>query len=107
MSETKTFEELFLSENETQNLSIKELDILLVSDIHKSYEYLERLKEWTIENKKLFDYIFCTGDMLKLKYPETDQKEQIAKGEAELSAMIAFLENICLNVIYLGGNHDP
>jgi Icc-related predicted phosphoesterase len=107
MSETKKFEELFLSECKAENSSIQELDILLVSDIHKSYDYLEKLKEWTLENKKLFNYIFCTGDMLTLKYPELEDNEIIAKSEAELSAIISFLENICLNVIYIGGNHDP
>jgi Icc-related predicted phosphoesterase len=107
MSETKTFEELFLSESKNDNLSIKELEILLVSDIHKSYPYLEKLKEWQIENKKLFDYIFCTGDILSLKYPEIEDNEVIAKSEAEISAIISFLENMCLNVIYIGGNHDP
>jgi Icc-related predicted phosphoesterase len=107
MSETKSFEELFLSENKDENLSIKELDILLVTDIHKNYAYLEKLKEWQIENKKLIDYIFCTGDILSLSYPENESLEIIAKSEAEISAIISFLENMSLNVIYLGGNHDP
>lgn len=107
MSETKTFEELFLSENNEDNQAIKEIDILLVSDLHKNYNYMEKLKEWTVENKKLFNFIFCTGDMLNLNYPENDDNHEIAKSEAELCSMINFLENMCLNVIYLGGNHDP
>ena len=53
MSETKTFEQLFLSENKEENLSIRELNILLVTDIHKSYDFLEKLKEWQLENKRL------------------------------------------------------
>jgi Icc-related predicted phosphoesterase len=107
MSENKTFEELFLSECKEQNLKVKELDILLISDVHKSSSFLEKLKEWQLENKKLFDYIICTGDMLNLFLPDNDLNESIAKGEADLSAMISFLENMCLNVIYIPGNHDP
>jgi Icc-related predicted phosphoesterase len=106
MSEVKSFEEIFLSENKTLNLQKSELDILLVSDIHLSFNYLERLKEWTVENKRLFDYIFCTGDFLKLNYPENEDNVLQAEGETKLSAIISYLENICLNVIYLGGNHD-
>jgi Icc-related predicted phosphoesterase len=107
MSENKTFEELFLSECKEENLSIKEVDILLVSDIHLSFHYLEKLKEWQLENKRLFDYILLTGDILSLKYPDNEKNEIIAQSEAEISSIITFLENMCLNVIYLGGNHDP
>jgi Icc-related predicted phosphoesterase len=107
MSENKTFEELFLSECKDENLSIKDLDILLVSDVHLSFNYLERLKEWQLDNKRLFNYIFLTGDILSLKYPDNEKNEVIAKSEAEISSIITFLENMCLNVIYLGGNHDP
>lgn len=107
MSETKKFEELFLSECESENLKTKELEILLISDVHKNYSFLENLKEWHTKQKKVFNYIFLTGDILSLKYPENEQPEFIAKSEAEISAIISFLENMCLNVIYLGGNHDP
>ena len=107
MSETKKFEELFLSECTTDNLNTSELKILLISDIHKNYSFLENLKEWHTRQKRVFNYIFLTGDILSLKYPENEQPEAIAKSEAEISAIISFLENMCLNVIYLGGNHDP
>jgi Icc-related predicted phosphoesterase len=106
MSENKTFHELFLSECKEQNLSVKELKILLVSDIHLNFDFLEKLKEWQLE-KKLFDYIFCTGDMLNLKYPEQEKNEVIAESEAQIGSIISYLENMSLNVIYIGGNHDP
>lgn len=107
MSETKKFEELFLSECSSENLQRTELKILLISDLHKNYSFLENLKDWHTKQKRVFNYIFLTGDILSLKYPENIQPESIAKSEAEISAIISFLENMCLNVIYLGGNHDP
>jgi Icc-related predicted phosphoesterase len=107
MSENKTFEELFLSECKEQNLSLKNLKILLVSDIHKSLDYLEKLKEWQVANKQLFDYIFCTGDLLSLTYPNLEKNDVIAEAEADISSILSYLENMCLNVIYIGGNHDP
>lgn len=107
MSENKTQEELFLSENKEENLKIREIDVLLISDIHKSYGYLEKLKEWLLENKKLFNYIFATGDFLNMDSKLNEMNEEVAKGEAELSSIISYLENMCLNVIYIGGNHDP
>jgi len=107
MSETKRFEELFLSECKSENLHTNELKILLISDVHKNYSFLENLKEWHTKQKRVFNYIFLTGDILSLNYPENEQPESIAKSEAEISAIISFLENMCLNVVYLGGNHDP
>lgn len=107
MSETKTFEEIFLSESLDENLKTSELDILLVSDVHTNYIYLEKLKEWQIENQRSFNYIVCLGDILSLNMPENETKECISKGESEISGIISFLESICLNVIYIGGNHDP
>jgi len=107
MSESKKFEELFLSECQSENLAISELNILLISDLHKNYSFLEMLKEWHTKQKKVFDYIFLTGDILTLNYPENNHTECIAKSEAEISSIISFLENMCLNVIYIGGNHDP
>jgi len=107
MSETKKFEELFLSECDSENLGTSELKILLISDVHKNYSFLENLKEWHTMHNKVYDYIFLTGDILRLNYPENEQAEFIAKSEAEISAIISFLENMCLKVIYLGGNHDP
>ncbi len=107
MSETKRFEELFLSDCYSENIKTNELKILLISDVHKNYSFLESLKEWHTKSKKNFNYIFLTGDILSLNYPENEQTEIIAKSESEISAIISFLENMCLNVIYLGGNHDP
>ena len=107
MSESKKFEELFLSESLEDNLNINEISILAITDLHKNYHFLENLKEWHTKNKKQFNYIFLTGDILTLDYPDNEKPETIAKAEAEISAIISFLENMCLNVIYLGGNHDP
>ena len=58
MSETKTFEELFLSSNLSHNLSVSNLKILLISDINSNYMYVEKLKEWQLENNQYFDYVF-------------------------------------------------
>lgn len=107
MSENKTFEEIFLSESKEENLKTKELDILLVTDLHMSVSYLEKLKEWQIENKAMFNYIFCTGDFLSLSYPENNDLDVIPKAEADISSLLSYLENMCLNVLYVGGNHDP
>ena len=64
MSETKTFEELFLSSNLSHNLSVSNLKILLISDINSNYMYVEKLKEWQLENNQYFDYVFFCGNFL-------------------------------------------
>jgi Icc-related predicted phosphoesterase len=84
----------------------KELKILLITDIHNDYNFLEKIKKWKIENKRIFDYIFCTGDILSLENPENINNETVTKNIKDLSNIIKFLENICKNVIYIGGNSD-
>ena len=58
MSETKTFEELFLSQYEEENLKVNQLKILLINNINSNHLYLLKLKEWQMKNQEYFDYIF-------------------------------------------------
>ncbi len=58
MSETKTFEELFLSYSKEENLKLKKLKILLINNINSNYRYLLKLKECQIKSQEYFDYIF-------------------------------------------------
>ena len=44
MSETKKFEDLFLSSNFEETLSIKKLRILIISYINYNFIYLQKLK---------------------------------------------------------------
>ena len=107
MSETSNFEELFISQNKEYLKEFKELNILIVADIHKSLAYIEKLKEWQLETKQMFDYIFCCGDFLNLTEEEQKDDELIYKSEGEISSIINYLENICLSVLYVPGNHEP
>jgi len=109
MSETKKFEDLFLSSNLEETLSIKKLKILIISDINSNFMYLQKLKEWQLKNNIYFDYIFFAGNFLKHTNfsNKTEEKENIAIQEAEMSTLITFLENINLNIFYIGGLNDP
>ena len=62
MSETKTFEDLFLSQYEEDNLKVNHLKILLINNINSNHMYLIKLKEWQIKNQEYFDYIFFLGN---------------------------------------------
>ena len=107
MSETKTFEDLFLSQYEEDNLKVNHLKILLINNINSNHMYLIKLKEWQIKNQEYFDYIFFLGNFLS--YSENKNKndiKEISHDEAEIGALISFLENLSLNVIYIGGNND-
>ena len=109
MSETKKFEDLFLSSNFEETLSIKKLKILIISDINSNFMYLQKLKEWQLNNNIYFDYIFFAGNFLKHTNfaNKTEEKENIAIQEAEMSTLLTFLENINLNIFYIGGLNDP
>ena len=107
MSETKTFEDLFLSQYEEDNLKVNHLKILLINNINSNHMYLIKLKEWQIKNQEYFDYIFFLGNFLS--YSENKNKndiKEISNDEAEIGALISFLENLSLNVIYIGGDND-
>jgi Icc-related predicted phosphoesterase len=107
MSETAKFEELFVAQDKHSLQNVNELNFLVVTDIHKSLPYIEKLKEWQMETKHMFDYVFCLGDILNLKEEDQKNDEIVFKSEGELSSIINYLENICLNVLYIPGNHEP
>ena len=110
MSETKSFEELFLSQNEEDNLKINHIKILLVNNINSNHMYLIKLKEWQIENQELFDYLIFLGNFLENKDQNSnikiDSKENLINEESEIGSLITYFENICLKVIYIGGIND-
>jgi Icc-related predicted phosphoesterase len=109
MSETKKFEDLFLSSNIEETLSIKKLKILIISDINSNFIYLQKLKEWQLKKNIYFDYIFFLGNFLKQNQysNKNEEKENLPVQEAEMTSLISFLENINLNIFYIGGNNDP
>ena len=107
MSETKTFEELFLSQSEEENLKVKKIKILIVNNINSNYMYLIKLKEWQIQQKEYFDYLFYLGNFLS--YDENKDKndiKEISNDEAEIGGLLSYLENLSLNIVYLGGKND-
>ena len=69
--------------------------------------YLIKLKEWQIQHQEYFDYLFYSGNFLS--YSENKKKsdlKEISNDEAEIGGLISFLENLSLNIIYVGGNND-
>ena len=109
MSETKSFEELFLSQNEEDNLKINHIKILLVNNINSNHMYLIKLKEWQIEHQELFDYLIFLGNFLENKENSNvkiDSKENLINEESEIGSLLTYFENICLKVIYIGGSND-
>ena len=107
MSETKSFEELFLSQSEEENLKVNHLKILIINNINSNYMYLIKLKEWQIKNQEYFDYLFVLGNFLSFsKDKNKDDLKEISNDEAEIGGLISYLENISLNIVYLGGNND-
>ena len=107
MSETKSFEELFLSYSKEENLKVNKLKILIVNNINSNYMYLLKLKEWQIKQEKYFDYLFYLGNFLS--FSENKNKndiKEICNDEAEIGGLLSFLENLCLNIVYIGGSND-
>ena len=106
MSETKSFEELFLSQSVEENLKIKHLKILVLNNINSNYLYLFKLKEWQIKSNIYFDYLFYLGNFLSYSDKDKNNVKEIANDEAQTGGLLSYLENLCLNIIYIGGNND-
>lgn len=107
MSETKTFEELFLSYSKEENVKVNKLKILLINNINSNYMYLLKLKEWQIKQEEYFDYLFYLGNFMS--FSENKNKndiKEICNDEAEIGGLLSYLENICLNIVYIGGSND-
>ena len=106
MSETKTFEELFLSQSVEENLKINHLKILVINNINSNNLYLFKLKEWQINHNIYFDYLFFLGNFLSFSDKDKTSIKEIANDEAQTGGLLSYLENLCLKIIYIGGISD-
>jgi len=78
----------------------KILNILITSDIHLSFEYVEQLKKWIKKNNKKFDLILNPGDFCNL------DENQVYGNDTGYQALLDRLRTISKNVLYIPGNHD-
>jgi len=78
----------------------KQLSILITSDIHLSFENVQKLAKWTKKNKRKFDLILSPGDFCNLN------EEQSLAGDEGYLIVIQELQKISKNVLYIPGNHD-
>ena len=106
MSEVKSFEELFLSQSVEENLKVKHLKILVLNNINSNNLYLFKLKEWQNNKNIYFDYLFYLGNFLSYSDNDKNNIEEIANDEALTGGLLSYLENLCLNIVYIGGNND-
>jgi Icc-related predicted phosphoesterase len=61
---------------------MKKIKVLVVSDIHSSYENIEKCKEYISKNDIKLDLIICPGDLSCLK--NYNDEEDIKKSEGIL-----------------------
>jgi len=76
------------------------ISILIASDVHLTFEYVIKLREWTKKNKRKFDLILNPGDFCNLN------EEQSLEGDDGYKVVINELQKISKNVLYIPGNHD-
>lgn len=107
MSESKSFEELFLNFNEDSHFDVKELKILVIGNINSNTMYLERIKEWQLKENIFFDIVLSVGNFTSSEDDNLSIKEKICRKEAKIESMISFIENLCIPLVYFGGRNDP
>ncbi len=87
----------------------RELQILLISDIHSKVSVIESTKTYLDNNNIHPDWIFLLGDLVDIPNRPTDKYED----ETSLLQRGTFfsglqrIATICPNVLFIPGNHDP
>ena len=85
----------------------RQINVLLVSDLHLVNENVVKLKEYIKTKSIQPDYIFASGDFVTISAGKNNDPEEIAKANQQIKEQIELLEEISDNVIYIPGNHDP
>ncbi|KAM9957622.1 hypothetical protein ACTFIW_012588 [Dictyostelium discoideum] len=84
----------------------KEINILIVSDIHLSFTNIKKLGE-KINNKKI-DLIICGGDVCNFDPVNCNDLEKVEECEKEMTEIFKALHEIVpsVDILYVPGNHD-
>ncbi|KAM9993460.1 hypothetical protein ACTFIZ_011423 [Dictyostelium cf. discoideum] len=84
----------------------KEINILIVSDIHLSFTNIKKLGE-KINNKKI-DLIICGGDVCNFDPVNSNDLEKVKECENEMTEIFKALHEIVpsVDILYVPGNHD-
>ncbi|EGC33782.1 hypothetical protein DICPUDRAFT_154099 [Dictyostelium purpureum] len=84
----------------------KTISILIVSDIHLSFNNIKRLNKEMVDNNKNIDLIICSGDVCNFDPVDSEDLLKVSACEGEMSNIYTYLHNIHKNIIYIPGNHD-
>eukprot|EP00347_Sterkiella_histriomuscorum_P016604 403352551 len=101
-----------------------QLTLLLLSDIHLAFDYIQILKLWLVEHrnprqpasvgsanvifKPHYDYVLISGDLANIHYNLDVSHEEEMKAEQDISVVLSEIEKIVgVQILYIPGNHDP
>lgn len=85
----------------------KEINILVVSDVHGDSYQFDNIKQYSKALNKKYEYIFYLGDFDSLLEEEQNDEVIINESLEIINQMLKLMETICPNVYYIGGNHEP
>lgn len=91
------------------------LTVVLVSDVHKRLDRVRQLVEWFARDEDaggcrapMADVLLCAGDLAQRVVAEGADADAAASAaaSADMSVVLAALENVCARLVYVPGNHD-
>lgn len=92
----------------TLDMPPPQLQILLISDFHESYDRIDQLSEYIRSHYISYDAILYLGDFLTLPPNPSEAEERQAIQEVEeILKLLSTKLNDGHKVIYVPGNHDP
>jgi len=88
----------------------EKLNIVIVSDVHARIDRIHQLLDWLSEddNVPVTDLLLVSGDIANRNMQAEDRGSEsaIANTTAQMSLVLAELENVCARLVYVPGNHD-
>lgn len=91
-------------ENESKKHKSKELNILLLSDIHFSITNVKKVKKYIDDNKLKIDLLLMPGDFLSLKGDDYTDKSKIKQSKLDIIKLFKECQTIFKEPIVIPGN---
>ena len=84
------------------------MSILVVSDIHLSFDFLKKIQTWHYSaGLKQFDCVLVSGDIANVNHDGSDTPAVELQAEDNIRDVFKELENFLVPIYYIPGNHDP
>eukprot|EP00906_Rhabdomonas_costata_P032234 RCo045422 len=83
------------------------ITLLLVSDSHRDFGSLARIKRWLAHRQVTVDHVLFAGDFTNLGAEDQSNPAAVQESEGCVARQLAILSSIAPSGAFVPGNHDP